>query len=101
MKFSLFGHTLILNSYKNSPVVTNPMIVGNIYSESRHKRVGLNEMNLDWIRNALLKRLNRTDWRGLASETIVGNLEGSTFADSETLSLYCELKRRVELGRCQ
>jgi hypothetical protein len=99
MKFSLFGHTIILDSYLNRPDATEPLIVGDIYSESRHRRVGLNEMSLDWIRNALLKRLNKTDWKGLASETIVKNLEGCTFVDSETFSLYCELKRRVEKGR--
>ena len=98
MKFNLFGHTIILDAFPNHRSVIRPPIVGTYYSTSRRRILNISEMNLDWIRNALLRKLGLMDWSEMSSETIVQRLNNYAFMDSETYSLYCEFRRRVILG---
>lgn len=97
MNINLFGHTIAIDIFPNRPTIKLP-IVGTYYSISRRRMLNIAEMNLDWIRNALLRKLGLANWSGMASETIVQRLNDYKFTDSETYSLYCELKRRVSLG---
>jgi hypothetical protein len=96
MKIKLFRHSIILNVIPNKPATAlNPATVGTYHSQSRHTVLEISQMKLDWIRNALLKKMNLTAWNVFSSEEIINYLSDYMFPDDETYSLYRELKRRV------
>jgi hypothetical protein len=93
MKFELFGYIITANIFKARHA--KPALTGDYFSRSRNITLPIREMGLDYMRNALLKELGLSEWKYLESEKIVEQLTDYPFPNSESYSLYNEMKRRV------
>jgi hypothetical protein len=93
MKFELFGYVITVNIFKVRHA--KPAFTGDYFSHSRNITLPIREMGLDYMRNALLKELGLSEWKYLESEKIVQQLADYPFPNSESYSLYNEMKRRV------
>ena len=97
MKLKLLGYTIFITITKNHPIDLSP--VESYFSHSHNRMIPIREMGIDYLRNALLKELGMSDLRHLESEKVIKHLTDYEFTDNITLTLFNELKRKVEKSK--